>query len=66
LPSHTTLAELERNAIQQCLFQTGGNRQRTAEILAISTRTLLRKIRTYGLADPLQLPPPTDKDATQH
>jgi DNA-binding NtrC family response regulator len=49
-----TLADMERNAIQQCLLQTGGNRQRTAEILGISTRTLLRKIRTYGLQDPLR------------
>jgi DNA-binding NtrC family response regulator len=49
-----TLADMERNAIQQCLLQTGGSRQRTAEILGISTRTLLRKIRTYGLQDPLR------------
>ncbi len=60
MPANMTLADLERSAIQQCLFQTGGNRQRTAEILGISTRTLLRKIRTYGLADPLRLPPPSD------
>jgi DNA-binding NtrC family response regulator len=50
----TTLAELECEAIQQCLLQTGGNRRRTAELLDISTRTLLRKIRTYGLEDPLR------------
>jgi two-component system nitrogen regulation response regulator GlnG len=48
-----TLADLERNAIQQSLLQTGGNRQQTAEILGISTRTLLRKIRSYHLQDPL-------------
>jgi two-component system, NtrC family, response regulator AtoC len=47
-----TLAEVEREAIQHCLFQTGGNRQRAAELLRISTRTLLRKIREYGLEDP--------------
>src|SRR5262249_28115956 len=34
-----TLAEVEREAIQQCLFQTAGNRQRAAELLKISTRT---------------------------
>ena len=44
-----TLAEMEREAIQQSLIQTGGNRQRTAELLGISTRTLLRKIQKYGL-----------------
>jgi two-component system response regulator AtoC len=49
-----TLAELERDAIQQCLIQTGGNRQRTAERLGISTRTLLRKILEYKLEDPLR------------
>jgi two-component system nitrogen regulation response regulator GlnG len=49
-----TLAELERDAIQQCLTQTGGNRQQSAERLGISTRTLLRKIREYGLDDPLR------------
>jgi two-component system nitrogen regulation response regulator GlnG len=49
-----TLADLECDAIQQTLFQTGGNRQQTAELLGISTRTLLRKIRSYGLNDPLQ------------
>ena len=49
---------MEREAIQQYLFQTGGNRQRTAELLGISTRTLLRKIREYGLDDPLRPPTP--------
>ena len=33
----TTLSDMEREAIQQCLFQTGGNRQRTADLLGIST-----------------------------
>ncbi len=56
--SGTTLADLEREAIQQCLIQTGGNRQRTAEHLGISTRTLLRKIREYELDDPLRPAPP--------
>jgi two-component system response regulator AtoC len=53
-PTARTLAELEREAIQQCLMQTGGNRQRTAERLGISTRTLLRKILEYKLEDPLR------------
>jgi two-component system nitrogen regulation response regulator GlnG len=50
----TTLADLERDAIQRTLLQTAGNRQQTAEHLGISTRTLLRKIRQYGLDDPLR------------
>jgi two-component system, NtrC family, response regulator AtoC len=52
-----TLSDLEREAIQDCLFQTGGNRHLTAERLGISTRTLLRKIKEYALKDPLRLPP---------
>jgi DNA-binding NtrC family response regulator len=55
----TSLSDMEREAIQQCLFQTGGNRQRTADLLGISTRTLLRKIREYGLEDPLRPSTPT-------
>jgi two-component system, NtrC family, response regulator AtoC len=50
----TSLADMEREAIQQCLIQTAGNRQQTAELLGISTRTLLRKIQTYRLEDPLR------------
>jgi two-component system nitrogen regulation response regulator GlnG len=48
-----TLAKLEREAIQYYLFQTGGNRQQTAELLGISTRTLFRKLQEYKLEDPL-------------
>jgi DNA-binding NtrC family response regulator len=51
-----TLADLEREAIQHCLHHTGGSRQRTAALLGISTRTLLRKIQEYGLDDPLRQP----------
>jgi two-component system nitrogen regulation response regulator GlnG len=56
-----TLADLECEAIQECLHQTGGNRQRTAKLLGISTRTLLRKIREYGLHDPLRPPHPSEE-----
>ena len=55
----TTLSDMEREAIQECLFQSGGNRQRTADLLGISTRTLLRKIREYRLEDPLRPSTPT-------
>lgn len=47
-----TLAGMEREAIQRCLVHTGGSRRRSAELLGISTRTLLRKIREYRLEDP--------------
>lgn len=55
-----TLADLERGAIQQCLLENRGNRQRTADRLGISTRTLLRKIREYDLKDPLRRAVPAD------
>jgi two-component system nitrogen regulation response regulator GlnG len=47
-----TLAELEREAIRECLDRTGGNRKETASLLGISTRTLLRKVRSYRLEEP--------------
>jgi two-component system response regulator AtoC len=53
-PTAGTLADLERDAIQKCLIQSGGNRQRTADRPGISTRTLLRKILEYRLEDPLR------------
>ncbi len=49
-----TLAEMESDVIQQCLFQTGGDRRQTASLLGISPRKLLRKIRRYRLEDPLR------------
>ncbi|MGB2610288.1 MAG: sigma-54 dependent transcriptional regulator [Isosphaeraceae bacterium] len=57
----STLADLERAAIQQCLLQTGGHRRRAADLLGISTRTLLRKIREYNLEDPLRPAPPASE-----
>lgn len=40
---------LERKAIERTLIATGGNRSRAAEMLGISRRTLLRKIKELGL-----------------
>ena len=57
----STLADLEGEAIQQCLLQTGGHRRRAADHLGISTRTLLRKIREYNLEDPLRPAPPASE-----
>jgi two-component system response regulator AtoC len=59
--SGKSLADLECDAIQESLLETGGNRQQTAEQLGISTRTLLRKIRQYSLADPLHKPAATSE-----
>ena len=40
---------LERSLIEQALERTGGNRTRAAELLDLSHRALLYKIREYGL-----------------
>jgi two-component system, NtrC family, response regulator AtoC len=40
---------LERRLIRQALERTGGNKTRAAELLELSSRALLYKIRDYGL-----------------
>jgi two-component system, NtrC family, response regulator AtoC len=40
---------LERRLIRQALERTGGNKTRAAELLDLSSRALLYKIRDYGL-----------------
>jgi two-component system, NtrC family, response regulator AtoC len=42
-------AALERRLIARALAQTGGNRTRAAQLLDLSPRALLYKIREYGL-----------------
>jgi len=42
-----TLEELEREHILRVLTESDGNRERTAAILGISSRTLYRKLREY-------------------
>ncbi|MEZ4387034.1 MAG: sigma-54 dependent transcriptional regulator [Candidatus Krumholzibacteriia bacterium] len=41
------LDRLERQTIEQALTQTGGNRTRAAELLGISRRTLIYKLKRY-------------------
>jgi DNA-binding NtrC family response regulator len=43
----STLEELERRHILRVLEETGGNRERAAAVLGISSRTLYRKLREY-------------------
>ena len=43
----STLEELERRHILRVLEETGGNRERAAALLGISSRTLYRKLREY-------------------
>jgi two-component system, NtrC family, response regulator AtoC len=40
---------LERRLIRLALQRTGGNKTRAAELLELSSRALLYKIREYGL-----------------
>ena len=42
---------LERSLIKRALERTGGNRTRAAQLLELSHRALLYKIRDYGLED---------------
>jgi two-component system response regulator HydG len=44
------LAEVERQLIVNTLRDVGGNRERASLLLGLSTRTLYRKIREYGLS----------------
>jgi two-component system response regulator AtoC len=43
--------DLERNLIRRALERTGGNRTRAAQLLELSHRALLYKIRDYGLGE---------------
>jgi len=43
-------AQWEKEVIKEALETTGGNRQRAAELLGISIRTLYDKLKKYGLS----------------
>jgi two-component system response regulator AtoC len=52
----------EEDLIRRALIRTGGNRTRAAELLEISHRALLYKIKEYGVVVPkpdAETPPPT-------
>jgi len=42
-------AKAEQDAINKALSETGGNREKAAELLGIGRKTLYRKLRQYGI-----------------
>ena len=49
LPAPATLQSLERRAIETALLRWEGNRTKAAEELGITRRTLLNKIKSFGI-----------------
>jgi DNA-binding NtrC family response regulator len=47
--SRRVVSEVERRKIEQTLKETGGDRGRTAEILQVSYKSLITKLREHGL-----------------
>jgi len=46
-----SLDEMERRMVFDALQKTGGHRQRAADLLGISRRTLTRRLKVYGICD---------------
>ncbi|MDR2617664.1 MAG: sigma-54 dependent transcriptional regulator [Treponema sp.] len=44
-----SMEDIERKAILECLARCNGNRTRAAEMLGLSRKTILNKLRSYGL-----------------
>jgi two-component system response regulator HydG len=53
-PQLTTLADLERQAILGAIRALNGDKLQAAKLLGIGKTTLYRKLKEYGIADPLQ------------
>ncbi len=49
IPAFCTLAEAEKIIIAETLAALGGNKTKTAEVLAIGRKTLYQKIQEYGI-----------------
>jgi DNA-binding NtrC family response regulator len=53
-PGVATLADLERQAILGAIRTLNGDKRQAAKLLGIGKTTLYRKLKEYGIADPLQ------------
>jgi len=51
--SRRVLAEVERRKIEQALHEAAGNRGRAAEILQVSYKTFIAKLKEYSLDGPM-------------
>ena len=52
-PPVKTLADLERDAILGTIRRLNGDKLQAAKLLGIGKTTLYRKLKEYGIADPL-------------
>jgi two-component system, NtrC family, response regulator AtoC len=55
-PKPVTIEEMERDMILKTMTDTGGQQQRTADMLGISLRTLSRKLKAYSEGEALGMP----------
>ena len=53
-PSMRTLAELERDAILSAIRTLNGDKLQAARLLGIGKTTLYRKLKEYGITDPVR------------
>jgi two-component system response regulator HydG len=53
-PELKTLADLEREAILGAIRTLNGDKLQAAKLLGIGKTTLYRKLKEYGIADPLR------------
>jgi two-component system response regulator HydG len=53
-PALKTLADLERDAILGAIRALNGDKLQAAKLLGIGKTTLYRKLKEYGIADPLR------------